>query len=48
MIQLHEGSVARVSGLRDARIHDVVAFVGEGGEEGGNSVRRGLVVDLEQ
>lgn len=44
MIQLHEGSVARVSGLRDARIHDMVAFVGEGG----NSVRRGLVVDLEQ
>lgn len=42
VIQLHEGSVARVSGLREARIHDLVAF----GEEDG--ARKGLVFDLEQ
>jgi hypothetical protein len=46
VIQLHEGSIARVSGLRDARIHDMVAFE-EKGEEGAPR-RRGLVFDLEQ
>jgi hypothetical protein len=44
VIQLHEGKVARVSGLREARIHDLVAFEGKEGE----TARRGLVVDLEQ
>jgi hypothetical protein len=30
-MQLHEDSVARLSGLRDARVHDLITFHATGG-----------------
>ena len=43
VIQVHQNALARLSGLRDARIHDLVTFQTGTGEEA-----HGLVMDLEQ
>ncbi len=43
VVSVHQNAVARLSGLREARIHDLVAFAQADG-----STRQGLVVDLEQ
>lgn len=42
VVQLHQNALARVSGLREARIHDLVTLTQPDG-----STRQGLVIDLE-
>lgn len=43
LVQIHQSALARVSGLREAKIHDLVHFSQPDG-----SFTQGLVVDLEQ
>jgi len=43
VVQLHQNALARVSGLREARIHDLVVL-----RQPDGSTRQGLVIDLEQ
>lgn len=42
VVQLHQNALARISGLREARIHDLVILTQPDG-----STRQGLVIDLE-